>query len=111
MATTDPGLTCSSIPNKTVIFIDSRVADHPTLIAGLGADCEPVWLDDARDGLKQMRAAVAGWCDLASIRILARSRLRARHGRRLRRRGLGFVSAGGSCRPRGKPRQIGRAHV
>jgi hypothetical protein len=45
---------------ETMVFIDSRVADHSTLIAGLSADCEPVWLDATQDGLEQMQAALAG---------------------------------------------------
>jgi hypothetical protein len=57
-----------------MVFIDSRVADHPTLIAGLSADSVPVWLDAAHDGLEQMQAALAGRRDLASIRILAHGR-------------------------------------
>ncbi|MER2625823.1 MAG: DUF4347 domain-containing protein, partial [Accumulibacter sp.] len=60
--------------NKTIVFIDSRVADHPTLIAGLSAECEPVWLDATQDGLAQMQAALADRRDLASIRILAHGR-------------------------------------
>jgi hypothetical protein len=92
--------------NKTIVFIDSRVADHPTLIAGLSAECEPVWLDATQDGLAQMEAALADRRDLASIRILAlrsrqgerRPRLRARAGESLRCRGLGFFKAGRPCR-------------
>jgi hypothetical protein len=57
--------------NKMMVFIDSRVADHSTLIAGLGADSELVWLDATQDGLQQMQAALADRHDLASIRILA----------------------------------------
>jgi fibronectin-binding autotransporter adhesin len=57
--------------SKMMVFIDSRVADHPTLIAGLSADSEPVWLDATQDGLGQMQAALADRRDLASIRILA----------------------------------------
>jgi hypothetical protein len=60
--------------NKMMVFIDSRVADHSTLIAGLGADSELVWLDATQDGLQQMQAALADQRDLASIRILAHGR-------------------------------------
>jgi Ca2+-binding RTX toxin-like protein len=60
--------------NKIMVFIDSRVADHSTLIAGLGADSELVWLDATQDGLQQMNAALADRRDLASIRILAHGR-------------------------------------
>ncbi|WP_138679063.1 DUF4347 domain-containing protein, partial [Candidatus Accumulibacter phosphatis] len=74
MAKSAPGLTRSSILSKTIVFIDSRVEDHPTLIRGLSADCEPVWLDATQDGLQQMQAALADRRDLASIRILAHGR-------------------------------------
>jgi hypothetical protein len=57
-----------------IVFIDSRVADHSTLIAGLSADSELVWLDATQDGLQQMQAALADRRDLASIRILAHGR-------------------------------------
>ncbi len=60
--------------NKMMVFIDSRVADHSTLISGLSADSEPVWLDATQDGLQQMQAALADQHDLASIRILAHGR-------------------------------------
>jgi hypothetical protein len=41
-------------------FIDSRVGDYQTLIAGLGSDAARVLIDADRDGIDQMRSALAG---------------------------------------------------
>jgi hypothetical protein len=49
---------------RTLVFIDSRVADYQTLIAGLGPDAEWVLLDANRDGIAQMRSALAGYSGL-----------------------------------------------
>ncbi|MEF8756333.1 MAG: DUF4347 domain-containing protein [Accumulibacter sp.] len=59
---------------KHLVFIDSRVADYPALVAGLNADTEWVLLDDDKDGVLQMQAVLADRRDLASIRILEHGR-------------------------------------
>jgi fibronectin-binding autotransporter adhesin len=56
---------------KHLVFIDSRVADYPALVAGLSADTEWALLDQDQDGVRQMQAVLADRRDLASIRILA----------------------------------------
>jgi Ca2+-binding RTX toxin-like protein len=62
------------VMTKSLVFIDSRVADYQTLIAGLDAYTRSVLLDADHDGIEQMQAALAGYCGLASIRILAHGR-------------------------------------
>jgi Ca2+-binding RTX toxin-like protein len=59
---------------KHLVFIDSRVADFQTLVAGLSADTEWVLLDADQDGVRQMQAVLADRCHLASIKILAHGR-------------------------------------
>ena len=56
---------------KNLVFIDSRVADYQTLIAGLSADTEWVLLEADKDGLLQMQAALAGYSDLDAIQIIS----------------------------------------
>jgi hypothetical protein len=56
---------------KHLVFIDSRVADFQTLVAGLSADTEWVLLDDDQEGVLQMQAVLADRHQLASIKILA----------------------------------------
>jgi len=57
-----------------LVFIDPRVADHQTLLAGLDADGECLLLDMDSDGVLQMAIALADRRDLASLRILAHGR-------------------------------------
>jgi hypothetical protein len=66
--------TAAAGTTTTVAFIDSRVADHQDLIAGLGPNDEWVVIDGGSDGVLQMQAALAGRSGLASIRILAHGR-------------------------------------
>jgi len=58
----------------SIVFIDSRVADHQTLVAGLGAGTAWVLLDAEQDGLLQMQVTLADKHDLESIRIIAHGR-------------------------------------
>ncbi len=59
---------------RNIVFIDRRIVDDQTLIAGLSADSEWVWLTAEDNGLLQMQAVLANRHDLASIRILAHGR-------------------------------------
>lgn len=56
---------------QDLIFIDSRVADYQTLIAGLSADAEWVLLDAGQDGLLQMQKALSQYTELDSIQIIS----------------------------------------
>ena len=55
----------------TLLFIDSRVQDPQTLLAGLSDDVQVVWLDSASDGMRQIAAALQGVAGLASIQIVS----------------------------------------
>jgi Ca2+-binding RTX toxin-like protein/alpha-tubulin suppressor-like RCC1 family protein len=69
----DNGVAATGV-TTSVAFIDSRVADHQQLIAGLEADSEWRLVDGDSDGLAQVQAALAGRSGLDSIRILAHGR-------------------------------------
>ena len=69
----DNGVAATGV-TTSVAFIDSRVADHHQLVAGLEADSEWRLVDRDSDGLAQMQAALAGRSGLDSIRILAHGR-------------------------------------
>jgi hypothetical protein len=56
---------------KHLVFIDSRVADFQTLVAGLSADTEWVLLDADQDGVRQMQTALAGYRGLDSIQVVS----------------------------------------
>jgi Ca2+-binding RTX toxin-like protein len=56
---------------KNLFFIDSRVADYQTLVAGLGADSAWVLLDADQDGVLQMQSALANYSHLDSIQIVS----------------------------------------
>jgi len=53
------------------VFVDYRVEDRAVLLAGLGADCEWRLVGPDEDGLRQIRVALGGQRDVASIRIVA----------------------------------------
>jgi hypothetical protein len=55
----------------SVLFVDSRVQDRATLLAGLAPDVEVFVLDPDVDGLSQMAAVLAGRSDISSIQVLS----------------------------------------
>ena len=59
-----------AVPNE-IIFIDSRVDDYDTLIAGLDANIEVVMHGPNRDGLEQIAETLEGRTDVAAIHIVA----------------------------------------
>ncbi|MEC5206748.1 hypothetical protein QF022_001704 [Vogesella perlucida] len=56
---------------KEVAFVDSRVADYQTLIAGIGAGIEVRLIDGSQDGLAQLAAWAASNRDYDAIHILS----------------------------------------
>ena len=56
------------------IFVDHRVADRPSLLAGLDAHGPWRLIGADEDGLRQIRQALAGQGEAASIRIVAHGR-------------------------------------
>ncbi|MEF8756311.1 MAG: DUF4347 domain-containing protein [Accumulibacter sp.] len=59
---------------RTLVLIDHRVADRPALVASLPTNSEWRLLGAQEDGLRQLRAAVDGRSEFASIRLLAHGR-------------------------------------
>jgi hypothetical protein len=55
----------------SVLFVDSRVQDRATLLAGLAPDVEVFVLDPDVDGLSQMAAVLVGRSDISSIQVLS----------------------------------------
>ncbi|OMG65228.1 hypothetical protein AUR61_009585, partial [Stutzerimonas balearica] len=55
----------------SVLFVDSRVQDRATLLAGLAPDVEVVVLDPDVDGLSQIATVLAGRSDISSIQVLS----------------------------------------
>jgi len=55
----------------TWIFIDSRVRDSESLLAGLGTDVRVIALDPARDGVAQIAEALAGAADVDAIHVVS----------------------------------------
>ncbi|MBU0499280.1 MAG: DUF4347 domain-containing protein [Gammaproteobacteria bacterium] len=56
---------------RNLFFIDARVADYQTLIAGLPANSDWVLLESDQDGIEQIRSALTGYQNLDSIQILS----------------------------------------
>jgi Ca2+-binding RTX toxin-like protein len=57
--------------SKNIVFIDSRVTDYQTLVAGLSADTVWLVLNANSDGVQQMQAALTGFSALDSIQIVS----------------------------------------
>jgi serralysin len=57
--------------SKSITFIDSRVTNYKTLIAGLEDGNTWVLLDANRDGVLQMQQALAGYSDLDAIHVIS----------------------------------------
>ena len=53
-----------------IIFIDSRVQDIPSLLAGFSADAEVHVIDASQDGLAQMNELLAGRSGLDAIHLM-----------------------------------------
>lgn len=56
---------------KAFIFVDSRVLDWQSLLAGAELDTEVVILNAESDGVEQIHLALQGVTDLASIHIIS----------------------------------------
>ncbi|MGM8063374.1 DUF4347 domain-containing protein, partial [Vogesella indigofera] len=56
---------------KEVAFVDSRVADYQTLVAGIGAGIEVRLIDGSQDGLTQLAAWAANHSGYDAIHILS----------------------------------------
>ena len=54
-----------------IVFIDSRVQDIPTLLAGFPADAEVHVIDASHDGLAQMNQVLAGRSGIDAIHVFS----------------------------------------
>ena len=68
--TIDPGTPASAAPHD-IIFIDTAVADYRQLAAEWADRGEVVLIDATRDGIDQMRTALAGRSELSAIHIVS----------------------------------------
>ena len=57
-------------PTKQIIFIDSRVQDMGSLLAGFSADAEVHVIDASQDGLAQINQWLAGRSGLDAIHLI-----------------------------------------
>ncbi|WP_374452732.1 DUF4347 domain-containing protein [Phenylobacterium sp.] len=53
-----------------VVFVDTRVEDYETIVAGVASGVEVVLIEASGDGFAQMAQALAGRTDLATIHIV-----------------------------------------
>ncbi|HYE00847.1 MAG TPA: DUF4347 domain-containing protein, partial [Alphaproteobacteria bacterium] len=67
---TAPAPTAASQDSRVLVFVDSRVADQSTLLAGLPSGAEVVQIDAGSDGLAQIASAVQGRTGLDAIHIV-----------------------------------------
>lgn len=56
---------------ETIVFIDSRVPDHETLLASFDSSTEIIFIDPELDGLNQIADALSERSDYSSIRIFS----------------------------------------
>ncbi len=63
--------TLSSTQSKTLVFIDSGVADKQTLLDALGPNTEAIAIEGDRDGIDQIIEAIEGRTGIESIHILS----------------------------------------
>jgi hypothetical protein len=56
---------------SSYVFIDSRVQDSASLLAGLASDAIVIFLDPLQDGLAQIALAVKGVSGLDAIHIIS----------------------------------------
>jgi hypothetical protein len=55
----------TTLQTRTIYFIDARVEDYATLVAGLPAASEWFLLQAERDGVAQMAAVLADYREMA----------------------------------------------
>ena len=60
----------SNTTSNQIIFIDSRVQDMGSLLAGFAADAEVHVIDASLDGLSQINLALAGRSGLDAIHLI-----------------------------------------
>ena len=61
----------TAIVTSGIVFIDSKVDEYETLMAGVKPGLEVVLLDDSLDGIAQITKALKGRRGLSSLHIVA----------------------------------------
>nr|WP_241509606.1 Ig-like domain-containing protein [Pseudomonas ovata] len=70
-ATADITPTGPAEPGQTVVFVDARVKDSDSLIAGVAAGTDVVRLDASREGLQQIAEYLDAHSGVSSVQIIA----------------------------------------
>ncbi|MCP3936041.1 MAG: DUF4347 domain-containing protein, partial [Actinomycetia bacterium] len=66
----DPGVANPVAHTPDIVFLDTAVDDHETLMAGIDPATEIVLLDPARDGVEQIAEALEGLSGIDAIHLI-----------------------------------------
>ncbi|MCF5672315.1 DUF4347 domain-containing protein, partial [Pseudomonas syringae] len=70
-ASSDVAATPAAVPGTTVVFVDSRVKDSASLLAGVAPGAQVVELDATKDGLQQIADYLESHQGVSSVQIIA----------------------------------------
>ncbi|AQL39203.1 Ig-like domain-containing protein [Pseudomonas syringae] len=70
-ASSDVAVPPAAVPGSTVVFVDSRVKDSASLLAGVAPGAQVVELDATKDGLQQIADYLASHQGVSSVQIIA----------------------------------------
>ncbi|OUM07540.1 glycosyl hydrolase [Pseudomonas syringae] len=70
-ASSDVAVTPAAVPGTTVVFVDSRVKDSASLLAGVAPGAQVVELDATKDGLQQIADYLESHQGVSSVQIIA----------------------------------------
>ncbi|WP_122341139.1 Ig-like domain-containing protein [Pseudomonas caricapapayae] len=70
-ASSDVAATPAAVPGTTVVFVDSRVKDSASLLAGVAPGAQVVELDATKDGLQQIADYLGAHQGVSSVQIIA----------------------------------------
>ncbi|WP_122314998.1 DUF4347 domain-containing protein, partial [Pseudomonas cichorii] len=70
-ATSEVTTTAAAVPGSTVVFVDSRVKDSDSLLAGVAPGAQVVVLDATKDGLQQIADYLDSHQGASSVQIIA----------------------------------------
>ncbi|WP_284404234.1 Ig-like domain-containing protein [Pseudomonas syringae] len=70
-ASSDVAVPPAAVPGSTVVFVDSRVKDSASLLAGVAPGAQVVELDATKDGLQQIADYLGSHQGVSSVQIIA----------------------------------------
>ncbi len=70
-ASSDVAAPPAAVPGSTVVFVDSRVKDSASLLAGVAPGAQVVELDATKDGLQQIADYLGSHQGVSSVQIIA----------------------------------------